>query len=747
MYNHFSSPIAFIMKKILSATLLLLFISCSGSAQEQFPKMNLDFEAVDDDRPVGWLDFGNGDYVLAVDDQEAQSGKQSVSIESAGGKGDYHAWSYTIPAKYEGQKIKLTGYLKTENVADGWAGLWLRLDPRVAFDNMEQRGITGTTDWKQYEIELDYDSKKVTDIVLGSLLVGKGKVWMDDLKLTIDGNSLAQVPAKKLLPAQLDKEFDNGSGISIDNLDQPLINDLELLGKIWGFLKYHHPAIANGDLNWDYELFRFLPKFLESKSKRRQAALLDWIEQLGPVAECTTCQPVDPEAFLKPDFAWLDAPKLSEALRDKINYIRANRHQGNHFYIGLVQNVGNPDFTFESLYADMPYPDHGFRLLALYKYWNCIHYFFPYRHLMDKPWAPVLQEYLPAFLNAQDELAYEQAAVRIIGDVQDTHANLWGGRNAIEENIGKYYPPFDVKFIEDQLVVVDYYNSEKKEMAGLEIGDIITSINGESVMEIVARVKPFYPASNEPTRLRNIAKDLLQHTAAKLDIEVNKNGQLEKKNLKLYELEEINYYNWYPDSDEKSFRMLEDNIGYITLKTIAADDVPKIKTAFKDAKGIVIDIRNYPSSFMPFALGSFFIKEPTAFVKFTMGSLDQPGQFTFGDELIIQNAEEYFGGPVVVLLNEYSQSQAEYTAMAFRAGDNTTIMGSTTAGADGNISRIQLPGGLSTVISGIGVYYPDGGETQRIGIVPDIEVKPTVQGIRAGRDEVLERAVEFIKAQ
>ena len=84
--------------------------------------------------------------------------------------------------------------------------------------------------------------------------------------------------------------------------------------------------------------------------------------------------------------------------------------------------------------------------------------------------------------------------------------------------------------------------------------------------------------------------------------------------------------------------------------------------------------------------------------------------------------------------------------MAFRAGDKTTVIGSTTAGADGNVSRIDLPGGMRTVISGIGVYYPDGKETQRIGIVPDIEVTPTIEGIKSGRDEVLEKAIELIEA-
>jgi C-terminal processing protease CtpA/Prc len=71
-------------------------------------------------------------------------------------------------------------------------------------------------------------------------------------------------------------------------------------------------------------------------------------------------------------------------------------------------------------------------------------------------------------------------------------------------------------------------------------------------------------------------------------------------------------------------------------------------------------------------------------------------------------------------------------------------VGSTTAGADGNISPIPLPGNLRSVISGIGVFYPDKRPTQRVGIIPDVEARPTVEGIRAGRDEVLEQALRLI---
>jgi len=76
---------------------------------------------------------------------------------------------------------------------------------------------------------------------------------------------------------------------------------------------------------------------------------------------------------------------------------------------------------------------------------------------------------------------------------------------------------------------------------------------------------------------------------------------------------------------------------------------------------------------------------------------------------------------------------------------NVVGIGSQTAGADGNIMLIDLPGGYRTAITGLGVYYPDGRETQRIGIVPDIEVKPTIAGIKQGKDEVLERAITYLQ--
>ncbi|MGB2684370.1 MAG: S41 family peptidase [Olleya sp.] len=724
------------MKKLIF-TFYVLLLCNSMYAQDS---LNFDFEILKEKEAVGWSSFGNKEYNIVYDTAISQNGVTSASIEGNGNTDEFRVLTYTIPADFGGKKIKLTGYLKTENIVNGWAGLWMRIDPDISIDNMESRKVQGTTDWKKYEVELKTNNN-ATSISFGGLIVGTGKIWVDNFKITVDGKPLDQAPEK-----ELDKEFDKGSKITIDLSQKNQIENLTLLGRIWGFLKYYHPEVGKGNFNWDYELFRILPDYQKAKSNTdRDKILSNWIDNLGTVKICKKCKPLDENAVLKPNLSWITDGNLSKDLINKLQFITQNRHQGNHYYIDMVRGVGNPEFKNENPYANMPYPDDGFRLLSVYKYWNMINYFFPYKHIMDKDWNESLKENIPPFINAKNELEYELAALKMIADIKDTHANLWGGKDKINEILGDNYPNFHVSFIENKLVIDNFYN-EDSPRNGLKIGDIITRINGKKVEDIVTDNQDFYPASNQPTRLRDISFNLLRTTSNSLDIEVEDNGIKLIKTIPVYNKKDIkDFYKWYTKEENiSSYRLLKNNIGYVSLKNIKDEDVNKIKKELKNTKGIIVDIRNYPSAFMPFTLGSFFTSSKTPFVKFTTGNIDYPGEFTFGDNLYIPSKGKTYQGKVIVLVNEISQSAAEYTAMAFRAGDNVSIIGSTTAGADGNVSTIYLPGGLRTMISGIGVYYPDGTPTQRVGIVPDIEVKPTIKGLIEERDELIEKAIEII---
>ncbi|MCL2074564.1 MAG: S41 family peptidase [Marinilabiliaceae bacterium] len=547
-------------------------------------------------------------------------------------------------------------------------------------------------------------------------------------------------------PAEKDREFDNYSAIEFTAVNEKMINDLDLLGKIWGFLKYHHHKIGKGNYNWDYELFRILPHYLKVENNtERDKLLLDWINKYGEIPVCANCQTTSSDAYIKPNLLWLENSDLNDDLKKKIQEIYSNRLKGKHYYVKLAFRIKNPLFINENPYTDMPYPDAGFRLLALYRYWNMIQYFFPYKYVTDKKWDDVLKEYIPIFISAKDELEYELATLQIIGEINDTHANLWAGGDKIDRLKGNNYAPFRVQFVEQKLIVTDYYNPELKEVSCLKIGDIITHINGKTIDYIVDSIKNYYPASNEAAKLRNISFDLLRSTDDSITIQYISSGQSKQKTLSLYPRNTINLYRYKINQNEKCYKLLDGNIGYITLANIRDEDVHSIRKGFKNTKGIIIDIRNYPSANVMSQLGSFFISKSTHFVKFTNGNVNNPGEFVFRTGGKIYNTNKTYNGKLVVIVNELTQSSAEYTAMAFRAGDNTTIIGSQTAGADGNISTILLPGGLMTWISGIGVYYPDGTQTQRIGIVPDIIVEPTINGIKEGKDELLEKAIEIIE--
>jgi hypothetical protein len=198
------------------------------------------------------------------------------------------------------------------------------------------------------------------------------------------------------------------------------------------------------------------------------------------------------------------------------------------------------------------------------------------------------------------------------------------------------------------------------------------------------------------------------------------------------------------DLPGETFRRLSDDVASLKLSSVKIAEAASYVDRAAGTKGLVIDIRNYPSEFVVFALGSLLVEKETPFARFTAAILSSPGAFRFGPPLSLSPARPHYSGKIAILVDEVSLSQAEYTTMAFRAAPNAFVVGSTTAGADGNVSQIPLPGGLRSMISGIGVFYPDKRPTQRVGMIPDVEVKPTIPGIRAGRDEVLEAALRRI---
>ncbi|WP_353130657.1 S41 family peptidase [Parapedobacter pyrenivorans] len=726
--------------------LLLLAATVAATCQSmaQKPDYNFDFEQVAADSATGWVGSSNKDYRRSLDSTIAKSGNYSAVLEFIGEQPSFGTWTFVLPENYPGKKITLSGYIKTENV-EGYAGLWMRIDPQIAFNNMQQEGISGTTDWKRYEFTLTMAPERTERIVLGALLAGKGKLWVDGLKVTIDGKDIATVVPLEKPAAKRDTAFDTGSAITLPDLNVKQVEDLKALGLVWGFVKYHHPTIAKGDVNWDYELFRVMPAVLAARNDaERDEALVEWIQKLGPVERGGDKSAVN--AKLQPDLDWITTSGFSEALTTLLTDIRQAKRTDSHYYIGLMPSVRNPEFKNETAYERMEPADDGLRLLALYRYWNMIQYFFPYKNLIEEDWKDVLGEFVPKFAGVDDMEGYMLALLELIGRVHDTHATI-RGNPVLDKFFGERHVPVDVHFVEEQAVVTGYRHDVWGKATGLEVGDVITAVDGKRIADRTKELMKYAPASNYARKLRDIGPMLLRSNDSALRIDGVRDGRRFSKVLNTYEPGELKFNNPFYVED-MDFKIIGDDIAYINNGSFNAKDLPLYWDRMKNRKGMIIDARNYPRHFPIHQLSAYLMPYPIPFVAISRGSVQQPGFFVVDPPTSVGavNGKRY-DGKVVILVNEMSLSSAEYHAMAYRVHPNATVMGSATAGADGNISPIMLPGGIRTVISGIGIYYPDGGETQRVGIVPDIEVKPTIQGIKEGRDEVLEKAIKLIKEE
>jgi hypothetical protein len=728
--------------------LAIAFFSFSVNAQIV---LNGGMERIDHktNLPVAWQNLIPGSYDYKLDSTIVKEGKYSVSIDHKRNGGEFGAISCVIQGAFKGSRLQLKGYIKTENVA-GYAGFWVRIDGTTAFDNMAKQNIKGTTDWKEYAIDLPYNGETAININVGALLVGAGKMWFDDVKLYLDGKPIEQAGSRfiEVFKAQRDTAFSKRSGVNALTINTQTTKNLMLLGQVWGFVKYHLPAVAKGDINMDAELFRVMPAVIKAQNYQQvSAAIEQWLDKLGRPEVCKNCAiAVKAETVQKPDYGLIFNKEIvSASLLEKLTYILNNRNTGKNYYVDMVPGVGNPIFKNELAYADMAYPDAGYRLLSLFRYWNMIQYFAPYKNVIGQDWNGLLSKFIPRFVSAKNATEYDLVTLALIASINDTHANIWNSLPALLENRGKLSPPFAAKFVEDKLTVIGYYNDILQVKDNVKIGDVIIAINGIKVTELIKRNLPFTAASNYETQLRDIPRNsLLRGNEERFTYEIVRDKKTITVTQGNIERTKINFNALAPlRTDEPGYHLINDQVGYVYPGKYFNKDLPAIKKLFKDTKGIVIDMRCYPSEFMPFTFVPYIKSVKNDFVKFTFGSVVTPGQFVWSAPLTVPAIGEY-KGKVVVIVNEISQSQAEYTTMAFQSSPNVTVIGSITAGADGNVSSIVLPGGISTMISGIGVFYPDGTPTQRKGVKIDEVVKPTIAGIKAGRDELLERAKEII---
>lgn len=737
--------------QLLPLAFLLVFFFGHPALGADSPPGVFDFEAGSGQAPDNWA--GGPAATLSVDSTVVHSGSLSARIQrGSDSDGAFSALSFRLPADRTGDFIELRGWLKSENV-DEWFGLWLRLDGNagvIALDNMQKRNLSGTTEWTEYRTKM-YLAPETRTVVCGALMAGSGTLWVDDLSLWIDDSPLAEAPIVEpvLTVLDTDKEFAAGSGLGFVTTTSQQVENLALLGRVWGFLKYHHPAVTDGGIHWDFELFRVLPRVVAAADHGELVEILaTWIDALGPIPPCDPCaeEPVDPAQAAAID--WIrDTGHLGDRLSARLQATHAARPaDGQQFWVDLMPNVGNPDFSREPGYANVPVEDTGYRLLSLYRFWNIIEYWCPNRDVIGEDWPQVLSEFVPLVIATSDVDSFYRLLLRLVARLNDTHTQLFGAY-AMRPPGMQGQLPVVTRWVENQVVVAGWADEFFGRATGLRIGDVILTVDGKPVPEMMTEWAPYYSASNEPQRQMNLAKAVSRGPVGSCRLQVLREGEEIELSAERMEYGKIDQMvgRWHTIPGP-AYRMLTPEVAYMALNGIKRDSVQTwIEDALaQGATGLVIDCRAYPGDFPIFNLGGHLVKESTRFVTFTRADPANPGAFTWDEYIPLDPVAPHFPGTVVVLVDETSMSSAEYHALAFRAAPQAIVMGSTTSGADGNVSRFALPGGLTTMISGIGVFDDERQPTQRVGIVPDTVVLPTIAGIRDGTDEVLKAAVEAL---
>ena len=201
-------------------------------------------------------------------------------------------------------------------------------------------------------------------------------------------------------------------------------------------------------------------------------------------------------------------------------------------------------------------------------------------------------------------------------------------------------------------------------------------------------------------------------------------------------------------------QVLPSGFGYVDLDRLQVGEIDKMFETIKNTSAVILDMRGYPNgtawSIAPRltdkgnVVAALFSRPLLEATSLTDSELAGTPNYSFSQRLP-DGPGDVYGGKVVVLINEDAISQAEHSCMMFEAATDVTFIGTPTAGANGDITYMVLPGNLTVSFSGHDVRHADGRQLQRVGIQPTIKVTPTIRGLIDGRDEILEAAVQFLQ--
>ena len=558
------------------------------------------------------------------------------------------------------------------------------------------------------------------------------------------------------------------------------VDSLQIAGlcKVWGLIKYYHPDVTKKKIDWDNILIQKYPEFKSKNDfesyNRKLIEIIDTLSQVKNAKKVNEdlykkivddkiesldnfkCLSDTSKYINRISFSWINDDLFSKETKYKLCEILVNYKAYESKDLKGRLRVRHIENKFEELDSiTEPY-----RILALFRYWNTINYYFPYKHLSDHNWDTVLVGAIPKMIRANTYLDYTWQLQSLSSKINDSHGfyecfnrkyfkKSKAGNKSKPQRRG--YIPYNFRLIDNQIIVSDVLIDS----AVLNRGDTILKINDRNLKSYPDSYYKYYSHSTKQSAIYHCEAELSRYYGTEFIFKLLKN----KDTISLTETKLIGHERKfeYKFKHRKPpfYSSINDKAGYIDLTQVTFGKFKKAIRTFKNKEAVVFDLRGYPETMVVFALAHLLGNEKKDVARYYYPNKKYPGTYInaknpqhirFGFVKPFLLFQKPYKGNMIVLIDASTMSQTETFGMMFKAyADDVTFVGIPTAGANGDVSTIYLPGGIAFNFSSLDWHYPDGSQLQRIGIIPDILVKESAENLITGKDIIFERAIQYIE--
>ncbi len=522
--------------------------------------------------------------------------------------------------------------------------------------------------------------------------------------------------------------------------------------RLWGTIKFFHPYVAYRPIDWDAALIAAIQQVNHAANPDDfSLALAGMLAKLDdPETRVLGIRELDP----RPVPCQCRAIVRSRACTtpsDSTPYYAdwENVGQREPYIMRFAGSIRVAIRTAEPVppsgaginMTDKPYagdlPSREYRLLALARYWNAIQYFYGYPGSLES-WNSALTEFIPQFEHSETSRDYLFTLSRLASRTHDGHSFLGGFTGSVLSSLGKT-PDVSLRNLAGQIVVTASASQS------LQPGDVIKTVNRKPVLENEKFLLTLIPHSTPHWGALAADRFLLAGPEPTVNVGVRKGGKEEELEL----TGDVETVSVRPaPALSEVFGKLPSGLGYIDLRELQAGGVDRAFDELMDTPGLILDLRGSASAIFTQLAARLTSGKPVAAARTRQRVWHGPNPQAVTEDTLVQYAypggKPAYPGPVAVLIDARAFSAAEHTALFLRTAANAVFVGSPTSGTNGNITHLILPGAIQANFAAMEISHPDGAPLQRVGILPDVWVEPTVKGIQQGRDEVLERAVELL---